>query len=505
MKDYKVFSNWDLSGLGTILTPESGGSESPLNKAHVQRLIKDSAGSSVDAILCCPTILRCPLWDSAARPYWSEPESDIPIPPIPDCKNSSQRTMKRVREYVKAGGDPLRETYEAVRACGMDFFFSLRMNDWHNLNEITPDNHDEYPTVDRFYKQHPEYRVGEINEHNTVGWKKMNPYTQDYMHEEVREHYLALVDELLNLFPVDGLELDFMRCGNYFKESQLEQGTRVMTEFILKVRKRLDETGRELPLCLRMPAKFDECAMLGFDLVTLAKQNAFQYVTISSSYIEGLDLEIEKFKQNLPGVKVFGEIQSMVMNGAKNGWPFERRMTDEMYYAAANSILRRGADGITLFNYQFLRPLVLAGHKKPQEPDIGNEVLRHLTDRGYLRTCGKHYFVSPAYAAHWDDVLPAVGTFPLEVRLFDDPALYKSAKLRLVSKQPGLTAKAALRGVALSECGSGELYSPFTNEGLPEPGEAVSFTVDTALLSGINTFEITSEGEVYLAELALYV
>ncbi len=513
MKDYRVFSNWDLSGLGTILTPQGGVVGEPINKEHVKTLIQDAANTSVDAILCCPTVLRCPLWDSKVRPYWHLPISDMEEPEYLKC-TSSQRTMNRLRKYVKAGGDPLRETYEATRECGMDFFFSLRMNDWHNMNELRDDNHDAFPTLDLFYKQHPEYRIGELNEHNPVGWTQMNPYMEDYMHKEVHEHYLALIDELLDYAPIDGLELDFMRCGNYFKESQLEQGIPVMTDFIMQVRKKLDREGEKqgkfLPLVLRMPQKYEYCRMIGFDLETLAKKKAFQIVNVTSSYLESINLDIEEFKEKLPGIKVFGEIQAMtssVRPPLGKGWSNERRLTEEMFFAAANSIWQRGGDGVTLFNYQFLRRLTLAGWKEPQFPDITKRVLEKLADKEYLKTCGKHYIVSGAKDVGWEDVLPATGKFTVTMRVFEDLQDYASAKLRLVSKDEAFASKktaVSLNGISLKPIQSGELYRPYVDEGLPIEGQAVTFEVDVNALCPDNKFVIESTGEVFIVELALY-
>jgi len=514
MKEYRVFSNWDLSGMGSILTPAGGKVGESINKEHVKTFIRDAANTSVDAILCCPTVLRCPLWHSKVRPYWDEPISDVEEPEYDQC-TSSQRTMNRVRKYVKAGGDPLRETYEAAREYGIDFFFSLRMNDWHNMNELTPDNGDAFPTLDSFYKLHPEYRIGELNEHNPVGWTQMNPYMQDYMHPEVREHYLALIDELLAYAPVDGLELDFMRCGNYFKESELEQGIPVMTEFIMRIRAKLDAEGERqgkfLPLVLRMPHRFEYCRAIGFDLETLAKQKAFQYVNVTSSYLESLNLDIETFKEKLPGIKVFGEIQAMtnsVRPPKAKGWCNERRLSEEMFFAAANSLWQRGADGITLFNYQFLRRLTLAGWTEPQFPDIGSRVLEKLADREYLKTCGKHYLVSGAPDVGWDNTLPGNGSFDVPLRVFEDMKDYGLARLRLVSRQEDFASQmtlVSLNGVPLKRTDNeGELYAPFVDEGLPIAGQKVSFELDPARLSPITYFHIETTGEVFIVELALY-
>lgn len=82
------------------------------------------------------------------------------------------------------------------------------------------------------------------------------------------------------------------------------------------------------------------------------------------------------------------------MNNGINryGWPSERRTPPEVLETTAYTFLRRGADGISLYNFPFTREV----EQPVKNPDSvyaepPKEVLMHLADESYLKTRSKHY------------------------------------------------------------------------------------------------------------------
>lgn len=71
-----------------------------------------------------------------------------------------------MQEYILAGGNPVREVYDAVWKTKMAFFFSYRMNHWYF---VELDERERYPTLDRFYMEHAEYWINCSNNENPVG------------------------------------------------------------------------------------------------------------------------------------------------------------------------------------------------------------------------------------------------------------------------------------------------------------------------------------------------
>lgn len=518
MKTYRCLLNEDMGCIGTVQTPACMDYDAPITRAQVEYFVQDVSGTAVDAFLCCPTALRQPLWRSRVLPYWDTPASYWPLPPRQE-RTSSEAALWRIRDYIHAGGDPVRETYEAVKAAGMDFFFSYRMNDWHYVEFITPEAAHRYPTVDEFYKANLNYRIGSRNAGNPVGWEVKNPYQQNYLIPAVREHYYALLEELVSDYDIDGLELDFMRSPNYFPEEQLAEGTVVMTAFVRRVRELLDVYGarrqKVIPLCLHMPHRYAYCAAIGFDLETMAREGLIDMVNVTSSYFQSTVLEIEEFKTHLPGVAVYGDIQAIISNYPQGNGVAERRMTREMYETAAHSLLSRGADGVALFNYQFLRPIDQPGSTDTQmKREEEESLLLHLADRAYLKRCPKHYILSGYQDLTWDGSLPAWGRASVCLRVEDtDPIAHPRAVLRVVCRS-GCTRDAVLtatfNGVVLEETGEREELFPVSlTDGLYPPDSTRNYTVPVELLQPENRVCIDGGAaggqiEIFGLELALY-
>lgn len=105
-----------------------------------------------------------------------------------------------LRTIYESGLDLIGIWLDEIKKCGMRGWVSVRMNDIHEA-EVP----DAFLPSD-FYKAHPEYRRAAYRRACT------HPeYTLDYSFEEVRVHYLTLIEETLDTYDCDGIELDYMR------------------------------------------------------------------------------------------------------------------------------------------------------------------------------------------------------------------------------------------------------------------------------------------------------
>jgi hypothetical protein len=70
----------------------------------------------------------------------------------------------------------------------------------------------------------------------------------------------------------DGVDLDFLRHPLYFKPGEEHANRHLMTDLIGKIRKALDEVGkdrgRRLKLCVRVLAPLEACEAIGLDVRT---------------------------------------------------------------------------------------------------------------------------------------------------------------------------------------------------------------------------------------------
>lgn len=513
MKKYRCLYNLDMSVIPLCLSRHRNAFEGVFSVEHVREFVRDAAGTGVDAFLCCPTLLRLPLWHSREDPHWKETAPLLQPPTDRKSWTPSERGYYPMREYILAGGNPVQEVYDAVRETEMAFFFSYRMNDWHFVEF---DDYDRYPTLDRFYVEHPEYRIGYPNNENPVGWDIKNSRQQNYRIPDVRRHYLALLTELAEQYDIDGLELDLMRSPNYFPLNRLEEGTAVMSDFVRTVRTMLDrvglERGKTLPLCVRVPHRYAYCARIGLDVKGWVENGWVQMVNVSSSYFHTEALEIEAYRKALPGARIYGEEQ-MVMNNAINryGWPSERRTPTQVLETTAHAFWCRGADGISLYNFPFTREI----DQPVKNPDSvytepPKEVLLHLADEDYLKTCPKHYFSYGYSDLTFDGKLPAMGTVTTTLRIWDDPSAFRAAALRVVCsgdvrQHPK---RVRLNGVRLEETGENdELFPETVREGQFPPEQTFNLHVPIEALAAENRIEITlnpADIEIFGLELALY-
>ena len=513
MKEYRCLYNLDMGAIPLCLSRQREAFEGVFSVEHVREFVRDAAGTMVDVFLCCPTLLRLPLWNSKEEPHWKENASSLHPPADRKSWTPSERLYYPMQEYILSGGDPVREVYDAVRESDMAFFFSYRMNDWHFVELDEPER---YPTLDRFYVEHPEYRIGYPNRDNPVGWDVKNSRQQNYIIPDVRRHYLVLLTELAEEYDIDGLELDLMRSPNYFPLDRLEEGTASMIAFVRSVRALLDrvgrERGKELPLCVRVPHRYAYCTRIGLDVKSWVENGWVQMVNISSSYFHTEALELEEYRSALPGARIYGEEQMVMNNGINRyGWPSERRTPPEVLETTAYTFLRRGADGISLYNFPFTREV----EQPVKNPDSvyaepPKEVLMHLADESYLKTRSKHYVCYGYPDLTFDGKLPAMGMVTTSWRIWDDPSAFHAAVLRVIGRgdvqRHGKQVR--LNGVLLEDSGNNdELFPETIQEGQFPPEQTFNCRAPMEALAEENRLEIVltpPDIEIFGVELALY-
>lgn len=513
MRSYNCLYNLDMSIIPLSLSAYRHSFQEKITKAHVKQFVQDAAGTGVDAFFCSPTLLRQPLWKSKILPHWENEAKYLKPPVNRSIWTASERTYYPMREYILNGGCPVDDVFFEVKNSGMDFFFSLRMNDWHFVEFDEPDR---YPTLDSFYVKHPEYHINSLNIGNPIGWDVKNKNQQNYMIPEVREHYLALLNELIENWDIDGIELDFMRSPNYFPLEQLKKGTGVMSDFVRQVRNMLDVAGRkrnkELPLCVRMPHRYEYCAKIGFDVKKWVESGWVQMVNISSSYIHSEAIEIEAYHEALPNSFIYGEEQMIINNCInKYGWPAERRTPKEILETTAYSFLRRGAYGVSIFNFPCTREI----EQPTKDPDSiysepPREVLSHITDIEYLKHCSKHYFSYGYNDLTFDGKLPAKGHVITVMHIWDNIVDYQSAAIRIICKDDIEGCKKAVRlngEILVQSQDNNELFKEDVIEGQFPSSQTFNCIIPLNLLKPDNTIEIclnASTKEIFGVELALY-
>ncbi|MCX7007731.1 MAG: hypothetical protein NTY53_10875 [Kiritimatiellaeota bacterium] len=444
--------------------------------AYMASFIDKLKDTDVDAVMCCPTAWRANLFPSEVDPQWRKY--------TPEQKSSKFPSFDYIMKYIHDGGDPVKETLAACRRNGKAFFISYRMNDHHYVTDLT------WPTHNAFWREHPQYWLGDTED---------SPYTfsdkcrlLNYLVPEVREYYFSILRELCTRYDVDGLELDFQRFPKFFHKAQAAEGRRVMTAFVERIRALADHVGREcgktLPICVRVPETLALCDEAGLDVMDWDARGLIQMINISSSYVHTMNLGLEEFKARRTQARLYGEMNYVTYQAPKTAKGFGRRYTTfEVYRATALNFFARGADGLSLFNYDYvpakLRPVMAPG-------------LKGITDVEFLRTVSKDYTVYPR-----SGLLPATNNKTLKILIPDDTrkVAFARAALRVETRHDSTKVKLGVRvnGKELAPCEwpDTELFPPVERNEACAPRDCVKFFAVPleALIAGENTIEIARQ------------
>lgn len=301
----------------------------------------------------------------------------------------ARHDIKQVKLLADQGCDYLARALARCRQVGIEPGVSVRMNDSHGSYKLG-----RHPWVSDFYWDHPEWHLTK----RFRGKNHLFMHTLDYRQSEVREHYLALICELITDYSFNVLELDFLRHPPYFPPDNTKEYCGLMTEFVWEIRRLLDGREGDKRLLVRVPDTAAVSYDLGLDLKTWAREDLIDGVVASAFCHTGWQTEVDEFRRLLgnevafyPGAEYMAsnpERFSIAENQSKDPTRFmpldERKIRGfaAAYYAC-------GADGIYLFNFFCPRDRNLFTNNEPKF-----EVLRELSDPAKLRGKPKTYILT---------------------------------------------------------------------------------------------------------------
>jgi hypothetical protein len=207
------------------------------------------------------------VWDS----YWD----------VDDPAKNVTGWQRRMWLIHRAGVDPFAACIRYSRTKDISPWVSMRMNDTHYINDPHKAN--------TFWTQHPEFRCspgGGLN----------------FALPEVRAHHLALIEEILDRYDIDGLELDWMRFCHHFKPGEAKAGCATLTEFMRQVDELAaaagDRLGHPVSIAARVPAVPEFSHGLGLDAVAWVQKGLVDILIASSTWMPAdRNTPIESWRQ----------------------------------------------------------------------------------------------------------------------------------------------------------------------------------------------------------------
>ena len=325
------------------------------------------------------------------------------------CAHVNEPDWEIPRKNIEVlGANPVTHVVDFAHQNGMEFFYSIRMNDIHA--SLFPPKASYWPP---FRLKHPDLLLGYISrehwERKALPWIQRyseienkqhlyNPrkavelrrqaeedhpladvierngmasrdarFWAGYNHAlpEVRARYLGVVEGACQRYDLDGVELDWCRHSMFFKLGEQRRNTPIMNDFVHQVRQTLDyygeKRGRPILLAVRRPDSIELSLSAGLDPETWAG-NVWVDLIVGGSGLTPFSIPIREWVQlgHRYGIPVYGCLDRLV-HPFRTGRPrFDHRdpeMEEKIasdytaVYAASYRFWDEGVDGIYLFDW----------------------------------------------------------------------------------------------------------------------------------------------------------
>ena len=365
--------------------------------------------------------------------------------------------------------NPVRHVVDFARRNGMEFFYSIRMNDTHAA--YFPPNRGYWVP---FRLQNPELLLGYISrehwEQKYLPWAmkfirleeqraqqgetpsnvlpseselrrqviEENPLKDvldrrglasrdlwswpayNYALEGTRARYLEVVEGICQRYDVDGIELDWIRMPMFFKLGEQRRNIPIMNDFVHRVRQRLDhyaqQKGRPILLAVRVPDSLELCLAVGLDPKTWTEQGWVDLLMAGSGLMP-FSIPLNEWvelghRHDVPVYGCLDRIHPLFRTGRPK---FDVRdpaivNDDPSNYdavrAAAYRFWHEGVDGIYLYDWHT--------HHGPTDPEDFGTVPR-LAESGELARGNKLYQVDPDFPVRPGQGALADACYPAQI------------------------------------------------------------------------------------------
>jgi hypothetical protein len=332
-----------------------------MEEQAIRQYVRVYAGTQVKGLIFCVNAQRANYASKRVGRFWDGFDPDagpdqpfmrayfptLKFPEDIEKTKAAYFVMKLYCDMEKAGIDPFVFMFDECRKSGMERWISYRMNDRHCVDEIDHPFH-----ADIWKKDHGIWRC----DYHFEGW---NDRAMNYGLAVVRDYYYTMIEETLERYDVDGVELDWMRSGYHFKPGAEDEGIKILNDYMLRVRRLLDcwelKRGHRIQMSARVPSRPESAYYLGYDPAEWARQGWIDRLVATNHWgTTDTDTPVEIWKRLLAGTKTKLDIGCEDLIRPNKKFPAYPGQTLETLRGCAISALARGADGVYLFNYFYV-------------------------------------------------------------------------------------------------------------------------------------------------------
>lgn len=314
----------------------------------IESFIDQYAGTQVvDFIINLNASLSyCPseVLQTSFQKFMQKKENGLPV----DYSNTYLALSYDI--FINKGLDLYEIMISRLRRNGICPWLSFRMNDIHDSNDPTGIRASDY-----------RYEARERGLCR-IAHRPIQDYFDNclnFMIEEVRERWLAYINEQLTRYNVDGIELDFMREPFCFCPGDEGEGREILTEFIRSVKdiamRHCMERGNRMRMMVRIPPDPVQAYDLGFDVYTWIRDKLVDILVVTPRWATcdstmPVDSWVRIFESD--PVEIAAGLEILCANRADLVMDnLHCYNTPEMARGFAVQYLSAGCDRIYLFNY----------------------------------------------------------------------------------------------------------------------------------------------------------
>lgn len=348
------------------------------------------------------------------------------------------QTQKDGTAFQSSMPDPTPVITDYCRQHSIEVFGSIRMNDCHDAFGLP------FPKLVYPLKvAHPEMLFGDESQKgrpqdglDAASWSGLN-----FDFEEVRRDRLWWVENTARRYDLDGIDMNFFRMPFYFKFGEEARKMGVMTEFVREARRRIDgisrERGKTILLGARVPGTIESCQRIGFDIETWLRERLVDRLLTGGGYVCYSTPAEELVKLgHRHGIPVYPCINC----------PANFKLGGDNLRAAASNLWWAGADGIYLWNFQYITTPGTLGYGRPA-PQMYTTHLPEIADPQRLKYLDKSFAVNKRV---WEQYGRAGADVPLPLPLPHLPrAKPKIIPIRIGDDVPGALRAEKVRDVTL--------------------------------------------------------
>ena len=206
-------------------------------------------------------------------------------------KTTDHKHVRAMHSLKQQGTDALRLVTEHMQSKGKEVLAAIRMSDTHHSRLNTLD-----VLCPQFAIDHPEYVIKQPD-------GRTNETALDYSIAAVRNHRMEIMKEIVTGYPVDGLELNFVRWAKHFPRNKGREKAAIMTRYVKRIRRMMDSSGRKrkngkrLTLGVRVPESLHTCWLAGVDIQTWVQKGWIDFVVISTWNNTDPQLPVDEFSR----------------------------------------------------------------------------------------------------------------------------------------------------------------------------------------------------------------